>query len=565
MSKKADMQALMEAFLRHTREEYEALDPPSTDAQAPQTLMLPMGDGVKLRTVIRKPAGEGPFPAILLRSCYPQSEAMLAVDAEAYARRGFAFVYQFCRGTGGSEGVWEPNVNDRADGKTTADWLDGLAWVDCIGWLGSSYTAFTGWVVADILPDKVKTMYLTHYGTDRFVSAYQRGLFRQDVLTAWAMENAGKPVTADYEASARYRPQISVDTDVWHTGELPWYRDWITNTSRTDAYWNTGFWKMLDDIPAKVKIPVYLGESWYDHHLGSALQTWRKLSPASRRHSTLRIGAWNHMFQPCLGDHTIEHIENSNTRTAYEWFDQILKKKQLPQSRVLLYNTGADLWEQEPAYPFPEAQTLTLYFSGERDDTRTLAKRVAPQGSASYLYNPDDPVRSSGAESLLRNMQDNGSLPQPPPDYRADVLSFLSQPLDRDTTILGRITAQLFVASDAQDTAFTAKVMEVLPDGRTRSIRGSITTLAYRGDPDAPRASYTPGQIVRAGIDMWDVMYTLRRGSRIRVDISSSDFPQYAVHPNTAGIWSLQAKARSARQTLYFGTEYPSAIVIPLK
>ncbi|MFH1879370.1 MAG: CocE/NonD family hydrolase, partial [Bacillota bacterium] len=331
------------------------------------------------------------------------------------------------------------------------------------------------------------------------------------------------------------------------------------------AYWNSGFWKMLDEIPSRVSIPVYLGESWYDHHLGSALQNWRKLSEDSRRYSTLRIGAWNHSFQPCLEDHRIDHLDNNDTKTAYEWFVKLLKEKTMPHGKVLVYNTGADCWEEKPAYPFPGEKKLTLYLSDERDATRALSANIPPPGAAGYLYDPDNPVRSHGAESLLRNMQDNGSLLQPPPDYRPDVLSFISEPLAGDTTILGRIAAELFVASDAEDTAFTAKVMEVLPNGTARSIRGSITTLAYRGDPADERASYTPGEIVKAAIDMWDVMYTIHQGSRIRVDISSSDFPQYAIHTNTAGIWSLQVKARTAKQTLYFGAPYPSTIQLPLE
>jgi len=559
MPEPADLQVMLEAFVRHTREEYRALEAPTTHPDAPQTILLPMPDGVKLRTEVLKPVGAGPFPTIIQRSCYPMMEQMLKVHADEYARRGFAYVYQFCRGTGGSEGVWEPNVNDRADGKATLDWLDAQPWVESIGWLGSSYTAFTGWVLADIVPGKVKTLYLTHYGTDRFASAYCRGLFRQDVLTAWAMENAGRPIAASYEASAAYRPQIHVDTDVWHVGKLSWYRDWITHTNRSDAYWNTGFWKMLEEIPSKISVPVYLGESWYDHHLGSALHTWRRLSPESRKHSTLRIGAWNHMFQPCLEGHAMEHLENSDTKTAFTWFVRLLRNHELPQGKVLVYNTGADRWEEKPAYPFAKDKTLTLYFTDGR-----LTSGMPPAGSAGYVYDPDDPVPSHGAEALLRSVQHNGSLFQPPAGYRADVLSFVSEPMTEDTTILGAITASLFVASDAEDTAFTAKVMEALPDGRALSIRGGITTLAYRNDPDDDRIAYTPGEVVQAQITLWDVMYTVKKDSRIRVDISSSDFPQYAAHTNQAGIWSLQAGVRKAAQTVHFGGRYPSAIHIPL-
>ena len=548
------------------RREYAGVPGPFTEYQEPETKMLSMPDGVALRTVLYKPIGVGPFPTILQRSSYPHLEPMHRLTGEEYAKRGFAFVFQFCRGVGGSQGVWVPNINDRADGKATLDWLDTQSWVDCIGFYGSSYLAFTGWIVADILPPKVKTLYLTHYGTDRFVSAYQRGLFRQDVLTSWALGNTGKPVDADFLTSARYRPQVRVDEDVWHAGVVSWYRDWITNTNRKDSYWNSGFWKMLKEIPSRVNVPVYLGESWYDHHLGSALQTWMDLSPESRAHSTLRIGAWDHGFRPCLEGHECRNLQNSDVAVAYAWFSALLKEKRTPQSQVLLYNVGADEWVEKPQYSFGQTNSAQWYLSGEKqgEDCFRLSVRMPAAGETSYVCDPDQPVFSRGGETLLYHQQLAGSRLQPPCGDRTDVVSFVSEPLGAQTTILGCIQVKLFVSSDAEDTAFVVKIMEVFADGRTVNIRGSVTTLAYREEAMADRMEYQPGDIVEATVDMWDVMYTLARDSRLRVDISSSDFPQYAVHTNTKGIWSLQDKAVTARQTLYFGPSYPTRILIPL-
>ena len=146
--------------------------------------------------------------------------------------------------------------------------------------------------MADALPPQVKSMYLGVYGTDRHTSAYQDGLFRQDILTAWAQENAGVPIASNMMDSYRYRPQLHVDEALWGVS-LPWYRDWISHTDRSDPYWSQGFWKMLKDIPGKVNIPVFIREGWYDHHLGSALVTYQDLSPQAKAHSILQIG-------PCL-------------------------------------------------------------------------------------------------------------------------------------------------------------------------------------------------------------------------------------------------------------------------
>lgn len=119
---------------------------------------------------------------------------------------------------------------------------------------------------------------LTVYGTDRFKSAYEKGLFRHDVLTGWAMQNAGHPVTADYLESCRFRPHDKVDEALWG-GTLDWYQDWIHATRRTDAYWQQGWWKLLADVPGNTKVPVYIIDAWYDHHFGSAINTYASLGP----------------------------------------------------------------------------------------------------------------------------------------------------------------------------------------------------------------------------------------------------------------------------------------------
>ena len=171
-------------------------------AEEPEEYMLPMRDGVCLKTVIRLPKpghGDEQFPTILVRSCYPQQELILHIRAEEFAKRGFGFVYQWCRGTGGSEGKWEPNVNERSDGLDTVNWLAGQRFVKNIGYWGDSYLALTGWCMADAVPEKVKTMCLGVYGVDRHASAYQDGMFRMDVLTSWARENAGTAIDTDNE------------------------------------------------------------------------------------------------------------------------------------------------------------------------------------------------------------------------------------------------------------------------------------------------------------------------------------------------------------------------------
>ena len=553
---------MMERSLEGLRETYASLPyPPVTGQILQEEIMLPSEDGVRLRTVMIRPVidGKEAFPTVVQRSCYPNAEAMLRAAAEEYAKRGFACVYQFCRGTGGSEGKWEPNVNDRLDGLALMRWLDGQAWVECMGYQGASYLAFTGWVMADALPEKVKSLYLTVYGTDRHTSAYKDGLFRQDILTAWAMDNAGHPVNADYMKSAAFRPQVRVDEALWG-GRLDWYRDWITNTSSTDPYWNAGFWKMLRDIPGKLRIPVYIGEGWYDHHLGSALNGYCALNPEIKRHSVLRIGPWNHSMRPAIYGHPEQKNGfGDEAANMLEWFEATLMRGEIPEGRVRLYMIGADEWREFPSFPVPYSEEKTFFL---RQDGK-LEEEPGSSGCLQYLYDPQNPVPSHGAESLFKTAGEIGSRLQPAENWREDILSFVSDPVDEPLDIVGRIRVRLQVSSDAEDTAFAVKVMEVFPSGGAYNIRNGITTLAYRNGA-ASRLKYSPGEIVTVEIECWDVARQIQKGSRLRVDITSSNFPEYAVHPNKAGVWSEIEETQKACQTVYFGMGTMSGITLPL-
>ncbi|HHV12864.1 MAG TPA: CocE/NonD family hydrolase [Clostridiales bacterium] len=540
---------------------YKAIYP----AYIQEDVMLPMKDGARLRTLIYKPASEkgipveGSLPVILERTCYPGQEPISRLHGEQLAKRGYIFISQYCRGTGGSEGEWEPNTNERADGLDTLRWLEEQEWVDVIGYWGNSYLALTGWAVADQVPDKVKGMCLTHYGTDRFKSAYEKGMFRQDVLTSWAMENAGYPVNADYMESCKFLPQIEVDEKLWGR-KVQWYRDWITNTNREDSYWQQGWWKELYDIPSRVKVPLYIRSGWYDHHHGSSMNTWEKLAAKTKEHCWLDIGGWNHAFIPCMEDCKTEQLNSGDVQAMLEWFELVLKKKQRPEKRIRAYVIGADRWISLKEWPAGEGSSRKFYLeAGRNENVGSLEEQLASDKVKwTYQYDPADPVPSHGAESLLKSMMKNGSLVQPQPAYREDVVSFLSEPLEEDICIVGKMRVHLFVSSDCPDTAFTAKLMEERDNGKYYNIRSSITSICHDiGHP------YEPGTTEQVTIEMWDITYQVRKGSRLRLDISSSDFPQYHIHSNYAGIWSMQTELQKAVQNIYCGKEYPSYIEIP--
>ena len=225
----SDADDFMTRYLNNITSQYESSRfKPEYEPAEPETTKVTCRDGVELTVDIFRPATPGPYPTIVVRCPYPQQVELWKLHGEHLNRRGYAMVCEWCRGTYTSGGTWEPNVNERNDGADLLAWCEHQDWIDVIGLWGTSYLSLTCWTVADITTPKVASICANHYGTDRFASAYQKGSFRCDVLTAWAMQNAGYPVDADYMKSALHLPQMSVDEDMWG-GRLDWYRDWISH------------------------------------------------------------------------------------------------------------------------------------------------------------------------------------------------------------------------------------------------------------------------------------------------------------------------------------------------
>lgn len=260
------------------------------------------------------------------------------------------------------------------------------------------------------------------------------------------------------------------------------------------------------------------------------------------------------MSQPCIEWGSQQHLENGDVCRILTWFDLLLKEKKLPKARVRAYVMREDTWKELPAWPAP-VQTVQTFFLSEQG-------RLTSQpevGVCRFVYDPEDPCPTHGAESVLTIIAEAGSLLQPQPGYRPDVVSFVSEPLARPLPVCGQIRVRLRVSTDGGDTAFTAKLMEVFPDGRAYNIRGGITTI----QADMPeRHTYAAGEIADVQVEMWDMAWTLQPGSCLRLDVSSSDFPQYAIHSNYAGLWSEQKQTRVAQQTLWLGEG--CAIELPL-
>ena len=296
------------------------------------------------------------------------------------------------------------------------------------------------------------------------------------------------------------------------------YRDWISHPKGTDSYWDEGFWGLLKKIPSNVKVPMFINEGWFDHHLGSALTGYASLDPDIRKHSWLRIGCWNHYFNNPLEGLEPANLNATEVPAALEWFDLTLKQHRIPERKVEYYEVGDDSWHTVTQWPLSaddvEESRLFFALSGDESDQNAHALVDRPKAKTEalqYNYDPANPVATRGGEALLTTMQEIGARIQPKPGYRADVLSFLTAPFEQDVHIQGAIRVELYISSTAPDTAFTAKLMCVDPDGTARNYRGSITTIAL----DTPDAEpYTPGDIRKVSVEMWDICWKVPAGSR---------------------------------------------------
>ncbi len=531
---------------------------PVTDKVNRWETWLPTPDGTKLHTIVYQPEDiSGPYSTVIWRSCYYGTRDFLEAQAIEYAKRGFAAVIQWCRGIGQSTGDWAPYIYERQDGLSLVNWLQEQYWCKNMGLVGASYQALTGWYIADQLPSKVKTMYLTVMGAENHTSIWQEGSFRQDIYTYWSMGNTGRKIEADYMTSAKYRPQISVDEDLWGC-HLDWYRDEVGRPSRTDPFWIDSFWGDVQKVPPKMQIPVFIGEGWYDIHLGNALKTYDNLSKQSKAHTVVQIVPGNHNLESVIyGQPKQEQANVPHYAQKMRWFIDLLIEEKLPKASIDCYIIGEDSWRSYAQFPPVPKQLLEYYLDG-----RSLKEMPGMESAREYDYDPENPVPSYGGGTIFSMYEKVGSLLQPEPDWRQDVLSYISKPLEKDRTIVGPVQAKLWVQSSAPDTCFTLKLMEVHPDGKAYNIRNGITTLGFRNDADVWQ-SY-PGGPIEITIKTWDIAWQLKKGMCLRLDISSSNFPEYSAHPNTDKGWAYESIPQIAHQKILSGKEYPSRLILPL-
>lgn len=545
-------------------------------------LDIPMSDGVKLHAIVSSPDFSKPLPVILIRNPYIMYDWMRNIYHIPFAKHGYVFIHVKVRGTFSSEGEFVPFENDIKDGHDTLDWITEQPWCDGnIGMIGASYSGYTQWAVADYHKPALKGMFLSVAGAEGYDVFYHRGLFNEEVWGEWAAQQMGdnKDEMWAGPSGAKLREKAFAANPPIEIGEAvigehcDFFDTWASNWKGDEPYWTKGFWKDFRNQAEELDVPVFLHAGWWDIFEHVQMSSWKRMKPATKDKSILMVGPWSHSG---LAGGDLKYPGEGNCGflqipIAIKWFDHIIKGKDFDyeEGHIYAYNIGNMEWEKL-GRDFEADDTLTFYLdaSDKKKKAYQVTSKEPKKAEVSYKYDPKKPVPSRGGRLIASHNGGLGLTPecsceQEPVGKRKDVISFVSEAFRKDTKILGSIEATLYVSSDAPATAFTIKISEVMEDGKTYNIRDDYTDIRWLDNNTYKE--YKPGKVRELNFEMTEISWTLKKGSKLRIDISSSSNPQFLPHKNTTEPWAYAKKSEVARQTLYTGGKQASKIVLPIQ
>ena len=555
--------------------------PPLNDVKVDHHVAIPMRDGVKLYADVYRPIKDGRYPVIVCRTPYSTQRFPSAYEEPVFfARRGFVFVFQDVRGRHESEGKWEPFRNDIEDGYDTIEWAAAQPWSNGkVGMQGHSYGGHVQWRAAMAAPPHLVTIvpmvastslyhnWVTLNGAWRLSFNFGWGADRQE---SRIMQNMGirgmkdGPESQRYDKVLLFLPLIGMQELLGRHAQF--YTDWIRHPDYDD------YWKKLnvEEVFESIGIPVFTHGGWFDiftqgtQH-GYTGMSRRGKTEIARRKSRMVIGPWEHGVSRRTGD--LDFGPDALVqREVFElaWFDYWLKGAGNgvgAQAPVTLFVMGKNIWREENEYPLARAQYRNMYFSSSgRLSWDAPADDSAPDR---YDYDPANPVPSTGGNNCCGTPTRSGPRDQRPIESRADVLGYTSEPLAKELEVTGPVKVVLHASSDAPDTDFVAKLIDVFPDGRAINMCEGILRARYRESTSRP-APLEPGKIYELPIDLIGTSNVFLPGHRIRVDITSSHFPQFDRNPNTGEPFGTSARTRVARQSIHHSRAHASHIVLPV-
>ena len=536
-------------------------------------------DDVRLSTDIYMPPDGGPFPTLLLRTIYDNQGDRGFDFIPRFVEAGYAVVMQDCRGRFDSGGEWEPYVHEAPDGYDTQEWIGAQPWCDGnIGAFGSSYIGFTQTQTAPHGSKFLKALVPSASQEDNYGHWYVDGALQLHAamnfinMSGRTMQRAARGLMDSQELYRRLPLGTALDDIV----DIPFYRDAIAHNS-FDAHWRDYSMKgRYGDVDA----PALFLTGWYDNLLHETFKLFTGWASAAgepaRSRTKLIVGPWDHgniYSTETLGavefgdaprlDMTAEHLR---------WYDRRLKGIENgidDEQPIRLFVMGDNVWRHESEWPLARTQCTKFYLrSGGNAATLKgdgVLSRDAPADEPpdSFTYDPSDPVPTVGGQSMAIPEINAGPQDRRRVEERPDVLVFTSEPLSEEMEVTGPVRLNLLAASSVPDTDFTATLVDVHPDGRAIILCEGVLRGRFR-DSFATPELMEPGTVYRFDIDMWETSNVFKPGHRVRVEVSSSNFPRFDRNLNTGRHPFDDAELRIAKQTVYHDAERASHITLPL-
>lgn len=542
-----------------------------------------MRDGVKLYADVYRPAAPGRYPTLVIRTPYGTQRENSGIHDKLprLAQAGYAVVNQDVRGRYESEGRWEPFRNEGADGYDTIEWAAKQPWSNgkvCTE--GGSYLGHVQWAAATLAPPSlvcafpavastnIYANWLTHGGAFRLSFNYGWGVVRMPnriMQPQWWHTGKDAAPELTYEKILPHLPLSTGDLESAHS-VVQHYRDWLKHESY-DAYW-----KSISDEERfnKVKVPVHTSGGWFDIFLAGTINGYVGMrqnggTPAARQGARMTIGAWGHGQSQKYGDLDFG-IANNEKLVDYElrFFDHYLKGVDNGidrEPRVRLFYMGVNRWKSEADWPIPGTKYTNWYLG---DGGKLSLTAPTGKGTTAYTYDPANPVATTGGNNCCGTPTVAGPVNQRAlEEARADVVGFTSEPLTAPLAIAGPVKMALHASTDGPDTDWMVKLIDVHPNGdafpmaegmlRARFLRGMDKTELLMAN-----------QAYEFRVDLVGTAVVFQPGHRIRIDVTSSNFPQFDRNPNTGEPLGASAKTRVAQQTIYHSVAHPSHIVLPV-
>ncbi len=521
-----------------------------------------MRDGVILRANVFRPPSSGRFPTILLRTPYNKGDG-ITPNFTAFVDHGYAVVVQDVRGRYASGGHFEPIDQEIADGDDTLNWIARQPWSDGrVGMYGGSYLGIAQWKAALSDNPHLKAIFPYVSGDDDYRDRFYSpgGAMKLGHRLLWISENmrASRYQPPDFRKFVLALPVRQADRFASGSSLSMWQL--AADHPTYDQFWKRGSVREHID---RVTVPVYSVAGWYDNYVESDLDAFNALRRLGRE-ARILIGPWPHVFSAEFAGAPFGSRKDTIVPLRPEqlkWFDRWVKDRPdasaASEHPVRLFVMGINQWRDEDEWPPARAHAVKFYFRGP-GPANSLAgsgelgeKPGRAEPADTFTYDPHNPAPTLGGAVCC----DPRYFPWGPTDQRfvekrGDVLVYSTPPLTSDLEATGPVQVVLYASSTAPDTDFTAKLVDVFPDGTARNLTDGILRTRYRDSLESPKPM-NPGSVYRLAIDAGVTSNVFRAGHRIRVEISSSNFPRFDRNPNTGRAVADDKELRSAVQTVF--------------